>query len=71
MEALIRERTALATAAVEFKVQIHMSQENIKEYEEQVCADFCDNFLLQIHFCDHASFGQFVCWSARTVFVTQ
>eukprot|EP00112_Aurelia_sp_Birch-Aquarium-sp1_P008330 Seg1914.9 transcript_id=Seg1914.9/GoldUCD/mRNA.D3Y31 product="hypothetical protein" protein_id=Seg1914.9/GoldUCD/D3Y31 len=35
MEALIRERTALATAAVEFKVQIHMSGENIKEYEEQ------------------------------------
>ena len=65
MEALIRERTALATAAVEFKVQIHMSKENIKEYEEQVCVYFGDYFSLQRQLCDDASFGRFVCWSAK------
>ena len=37
MEAVTRERTALATAAVEYKVQIQMGEENIKEYTEQVC----------------------------------
>jgi len=36
IEALTREATALATAAVEFKVQIQMGEENIKEYSEQM-----------------------------------
>lgn len=38
IEALTREGTALATAAVEFKVQIQMGEDNIKEYSEQVVA---------------------------------
>ena len=36
MEALIRERNALSSAAVEFKLQMHMAEDNIAEYQVQV-----------------------------------
>ena len=38
LEALIRERNALSSAVVEFKLQVRMSEANVTEYEEQVCA---------------------------------
>ena len=48
LEALIRERNALSSAVVEFKVQVRMSEGNVAEYKEQVLAtssSFFHNFL--------------------------
>ena len=36
IEAVTRERNALATAVVECKLQIEMGDDNIREYKEQV-----------------------------------
>lgn len=36
LEALIRERNALSSAVVEFKLQVRMSEANVTEYEEQL-----------------------------------
>lgn len=44
LESLVRKRTALSSAAVEFKMQVRMAEENITEYLHEVlknCVCLC------------------------------
>ena len=49
MEALIRERNALSSCAVEFKMQMRMAEDNMKEYGEQVDELFLVNYEKLMH----------------------